>query len=131
MSKNTLNIDKIRTYLLKKEENTRVLKQKEQKEIIAKLRNLSQIWEKYCIDKVYLQGSISDLSFNRNSDIDLAIEPDIGFEALLKLYQEINKYFKREVDIRVLNDLPFIDKVKSRGILIYVRKDSNTKKRNK
>ena len=128
MSKNTLNIDKIRTYLLKKEENTRVLKQKEQKEIIAKLRNLSQIWEKYCIDKVYLQGSISGLSFNRNSDIDLAIEPDIGFEALLKLYQEINRYFKREVDIRVLNDLPFIDKVKSRGILIYVRKDSNIKK---
>jgi len=128
MSKNTLNIDKIRTYLLKKEENTRVLKQKEQKEIIAKLINLSQIWEKYCIDKVYLQGSISDLSFNRNSDIDLAIEPDIGFEALLKLYQEINRYFKREVDIRVLNDLPFIDKVKSRGILIYVRKDSNIKK---
>ena len=128
MSKNTLNIDKIRTYLLKKEENTRVLKQKEQKEIIAKLRNLSQIWEKYCIDKVYLHGSISDLSFNRNSDIDLAIEPDIGFEALLKLYQEINRYFKREVDIRVLNDLPIIDKVKSRGILIYVRKDSNIKK---
>jgi predicted nucleotidyltransferase len=128
MSKNTLNIDKIRTYLLKKEENTSVLKQKEQKEIIAKLRNLSQIWEKYCIDKVYLHGSISDLSFNRNSDIDLAIEPDIGFEALLKLYQEINRYFKREVDIRVLNDLPIIDKVKSRGILIYVRKDSNIKK---
>jgi hypothetical protein len=46
MSKNTLNIDKIRTYLLKKEENTRALKQKEQKEIFAKLRNLSQIWEK-------------------------------------------------------------------------------------
>jgi len=128
MLKNTLNIDKIRSYLLKKEENTRALKQKEQKEIIAKLRNLSQIWEKYCIDKVYLHGYISDLSFNRNSDIDLAIEPDIGFEALLKLYQEINKYFKREVDIRVLNDLPIIDKVKSRGILIYVRKDSNTKK---
>jgi predicted nucleotidyltransferase len=88
MSKNALNIDKISTYILKKEENTSVLKQKEQKEIIAKLRSLSQIWEKYCIDKVYLHGSISDLSFNRNSDIDLAIEPDIGFEALLKLYQK-------------------------------------------
>lgn len=128
MSKKTLNIVKIRTYLLKKEEKIRTLKQKEQKEIIVKLRNLSRMWEKYGVDKVYLYGSIADLSFNRNSDIDLAIEPDIGFEALLKLYQEINRYFEREVDIRVLNTLPFIDKVKSGGILIYVRKDSNIKK---
>jgi len=128
MLKKTLNIGKIRAYLLKKEENIRALKQKEQKEIIVKLRNLSQIWVKYRIDTVHLYGSISDLSFNRNSDIDLAIEPDIGFESLLKLYSEINRYFKREVDIRVLNDLPFIDKVKSRGILIYGRKDSNIKK---
>jgi len=128
MLKNTLNIDKIRAYLLKKEENSRALKQKEQKEIIINFKKLNEIWEKYGIEKVYLYGSFADLSFNRNSDIDIAIEPDIGFESLLKLYSEINRYFKREVDIRALNDLPFIDKVKSKGVLIYVRKNRNIKK---
>lgn len=128
MKNRSLNIEKIKANLLKKEKNALLLKQKEQEEIIASLKKLKHVWEKYGTEKVYLYGSFADLSFNKYSDIDIAIQSDIKFEAFLKLYSEVNKHFKRQVDVRVLSELPFIDEVKSKGILIYERKNSNFKK---
>lgn len=128
MLKNHLDIEQIRAYLLKKHKQRLIEREKERAEIISKLTELTEIWQKYEIDRVYLHGSFVDLTFNKYSDIDLAIEPEIDFEGLLKLYCEVNRYFKREVDIRVLNEIPFRDKIKSKGILIYERKGSSFNK---
>lgn len=128
MLKHQLDIKQVKAYLLKKHEQKLIEKEKERTEIIAKLTGLTQIWQKYEIDRVYLHGSSTDLTFNKYSDIDIAIEPDIDFEALLKLYCEINRHFEREVDIRLLNEIPFKDKIKNRGILIYERKNRSSNK---
>lgn len=128
MVKHKSDIEKIKAYLLKKHEQKLIEKKKERTEIISKLSSLTHLWQKYGLDRVCLYGSFTDLTFNQYSDIDIAIEPDIDFEALLKLYCEINRHFKREVDIRTLNELPFKEKVKNEGIIIYERKNHNPEK---
>lgn len=69
-------------------------KKNEADEVISKLKDLKEIWHKYNINRVYLHGSFADLTFNKYSDIDIAIEAHIDFETLLKLYCEINRYFE-------------------------------------
>ena len=121
-----VNINNVKSYLLKKEITEKILRQKERDAVISKLRDIRFIWDKYRIDKVYLYGSFADMTFDKYSDIDIAIEPEISFEELLQLFSEINKYIENEVDVRVLTELPFSDKVRREGIVIYERENSNT-----
>lgn len=122
-------IDLAKNYLLEKHKKKIAIKEKERDEIISILSDLSQIWEKYEIERVYLYGSVAELSFNNYSDIDIAIEPNLDFEILLRLYCEINRYFKREVDIRLLSKLPFSEKIKREGIVLYEGTNCYFKKR--
>lgn len=119
-------ISRVKEFLVKKEKSELYLKQRDRTKIISDLKSLNIIWSKYKLDRVYLYGSFADMTFYKNSDIDLAIEPDISFEDQLKLYHEVNKHFKREVEIRLLKELPFCAKIKGEGILIYERKNRNT-----
>ena len=121
-----VNINNVKSYLLKKEITEKILRQKGRDAVISKLRDIRFIWDKYRIDKVYLYGSFADMTFDKYSDIDIAIEPEISFEELLQLFSEINKYIENEVDVRVLTELPFSDKVRREGIVIYERENSNT-----
>lgn len=121
-----VNINNVKSYLLKKEITEKILRQKGRDAVISKLRDIRFIWDKYRIDKVYLYGSFADMTFDKYSDIDIAIEPEITFEELLHLFSEINKYMENEVDVRVLTELPFSDKVRREGIVIYERENSNT-----
>lgn len=123
-----IDIQSVKNYLLEKNERKLALKRKERDEILSMVRRLSKLWEKYGVERVYLYGSMVELSFNKYSDVDIAVEPDIDFEAILKLYSEINRYFKREVDIRLLSELPFREKIRKEGILIYERKHCSFKK---
>lgn len=118
-------IEKVKDFLLKKERAETLFKQEIREKIIAELKALESIWEKYNLGKVYLYGSLADMTFNRYSDIDTAVEPEISFEDQLKLFSEVNKHIKREVDVRLLKELPFPDKVKRTGVLIYERKNSH------
>lgn len=128
MLRSQIDIEKIKANLLKKHEQIIIEKQQEKAQVILKLGALTDLWQKYGIDRVYLYGSFVDLTFHKYSDIDIAIEPAIDFEDLLKLYSEINKQIKREVDIRNLSELSFAEKIKNEGILIYERKNSCLKK---
>jgi predicted nucleotidyltransferase len=114
-----IDIEKVKAYLQEKE-NTRLKKQ--QAELIDAgkiLKNLVHIWEKYNIARVYLYGSIIDSKLHRQSDIDIAVEGNINFRQLLHLYSEVDRYFSREIDIRILEELPFKEDIKKRGIVIY------------
>lgn len=126
-----VNTKNVRDYLLKKEKDTRISKKREKTKIISQLKSVKSIWEKYGIKRVYLYGSFIDMTFYNYSDIDVAVEPEISFEDLLHLYSEINNCIQREVDIRLLNELPFSQKIKKNGIVIYERKNNYTEKRNK
>lgn len=119
-------INKVKKYLFEKEKLESALKQKERKDIILKLRTLSMVWKKYKLEKVYLYGSFTDMNFHKYSDIDIAIEPEIDFEKQLRLYCEINRHIKREVDVRLLKELPFAAKVEKEGIIVYERENNYT-----
>jgi len=121
-------IDDIRAYLLKREKSKASLRQEEKEQIVSDLKALTMLWRKYKLDRVYLYGSFADLTFHKASDIDLAIEPEIGFEDLLKLNSEVNKYFKREIEVRLLKELPFSEKVKREGVVVYERENSHIEK---
>ena len=119
-------INNVKSYFLEKEKNDKVRKRKERDDIILKLKTIKLVWQKYGISRAYLFGAFSDMTFNKSSDIDIAIEPEINLEKLLQIYCEVSKCFKREIDLRLLNELPFADKIRKKGLIIYERKNSNT-----
>lgn len=128
MKGSQIDIQTVKDYLSEKHEKIKTLKIKERDEIISTFMKLSNLWGKYGVERVYLYGSVAELSFHKYSDIDIALEPFIDFETLLKLYSEINRYFKKEVDIRLLSELPFSEKIRKEGIILYERKNSSLKK---
>jgi predicted nucleotidyltransferase len=124
-------IEKAKDFLLKKEQAETLFKLEVRKRIVSELKKLGSIWEKYGVEKAYLYGSMADMTFNRYSDIDIAVEPDISYENQLKLFSEINRHIKREVDIRVLKELPFAEKIIRTGFIVYERKNSHTEERDR
>ena len=121
---------RVKNYLLKKEKDTRVSKEKEKTKIILQLRSVKSLWERYGLKGLFVRF-ICRYDLYDCSDVDVAIEPEIPFEDLLHLYSEINNCLQREVDIRLLNELPFSQKIKKKGIVVYERKDIYPEKRNK
>lgn len=114
-----IDIEKVKAFLQEKE-NTRLKKQQAELADAGKiLKNLAHIWEKYNIAKVYLFGSIIDSKLHRQSDIDIAVEGNINYRQLLHLYTEVDRHFSREIDIRLLDEIPFKEDIKKRGIVVY------------
>lgn len=123
-----INIGQVKRFLIEKEEKILCQKANEQEKIICKLKDLNQLWEKYKIEKIYLYGSFTGLGFQADSDIDLAVEGKVGFKELLELIAETQKQFGREVDIRLLDELPYKAKVLRTGAVVYERKHALTQK---
>ena len=121
-----LQIENVKKYLVEKEERENLLRQKERERIISGLKALGSVWDKHRVRRVYLYGSFTDMTFHKYSDIDIAIEPDIPFDELLSLFSEVNKYIGREVDVRLLSELPFSETVRRSGFIVYERKNSHT-----
>lgn len=119
-------IKDIKDFLASREKINRDLKLKEKEEIISKLKSLKDIWQRHKIKMVYLYGAFTDMSFHEHSDIDIAVEADMDYEEFLAVFSEVNRHFKREVDVRLLNELPFREKIIKEGILIYERKNTHT-----
>ncbi|MEW5936029.1 MAG: nucleotidyltransferase domain-containing protein [Bacillota bacterium] len=66
-------------------------------------------------------GSVPAGWRHEESDIDLAVEGDMPFEDLRRLWCELDRWVEREVDVRLLAELPFAKKVCARGIVVYER----------
>ena len=122
----TVIIDNVRRYLLEKERQEQLLKQKERDAILRRLKELDFLWTKYNINKVYLYGSFADMTFQKHSDIDIAFEPEIAYDKLLHLCSEVNKHIEREIDLRQISELSFADKVRGEGVIIFERKNRNS-----
>lgn len=121
-------ITKVKKYLKEREDVNKNFKQRERQEIISSLKDLDNIWRKYGAGRVYLYGSFADMSFHKSSDIDVAIEPSIKFDELLKIYAEVNSHIKREVDVRLLEEIPFAEKIRKEGVVIYEGKNCYSEK---
>lgn len=121
-------IAKVKKYLKEREDVNKSIKQKERQEVISSLKDLGNIWGKYGVERVYLYGSFSDMSFRKSSDVDVAIEPSIKFDELLKIYAEVNSHIKREVDVRLLAEIPFAEKIRKEGVVIYEGKNCYSEK---
>ena len=126
LSDNMYDIKDIKGFLISREKKKRDLKLKEKEEIISRLKSLKDILQRYKIKRAYLYGAFTDMSFHEYSDIDIAIEADIDYEEFLAVFSEVNRRFKREVDVRLLHELPFKEKIIKEGILIYERKNTHT-----
>jgi predicted nucleotidyltransferase len=120
------DIKDIKDFLTSRGKINRDLKLKEKEEIISRLKSLKDIWQRYKIKRAYLNGAFTDISFHEHSDIDIAVEADMDYEEFLAVFSEVNRHFKREVDVRLLHELPFKEKIIKEGILIYERKNTHT-----
>lgn len=116
-----ISLKDIKKYLINKEHSNIALKLKEREEVLSILKGLTYIWQEYKIQEVYLYGGFVNMSFYKYSDID--------YEKFLRICSKLNRHFKRDVDVRLLDELPFKEKVKKEGILIYERKNTYSQKR--
>lgn len=123
-----IEVQKARDFLKAREKKIIDQKIKERNRIIHLLKNMKRFWEEYNIEKIYLYGTFTGLNFHNDSDIDLAVAGKLGFKELLKLLSAAGDYFKRELDIRVLDELPFKDEILKTGVLIYERENSGSQK---
>lgn len=121
-------LEAIRQFLLTREKIYKANKEEEQKKIIETLKSLEPIWKRFKIEKVYLYGSFAYMTFSADSDIDIAVYPDVDYKVFSKLFHYVNRPFRWTVDLRLLSELPFRQKVEKEGILIYERKARHIKK---
>lgn len=115
----TIDIEKVKAFLHHKEKIRRQKWEDECKGTTQKLKDLDRLWKQYHIKKVYLYGSLADGRFHTQSDIDIAVEGKIDYEQLLRLFCEVDRHFAREVDLRSLEDLPFRETVRQKGVVVY------------
>jgi predicted nucleotidyltransferase len=114
-----MDIEKVKAYLREKESAGRQRQREEFIRTTKKIKTLAPTWNKYHITKVFLYGSITREKIHQQSDIDMAVEGDIDYRQLLELYGEVDRHFPREIDIRILEELPFKEAVKEKGVLVY------------
>lgn len=119
-------------YLLRREEEARRRREEERGRVIAQVRAaLAEVAPRFPVDRVWLYGSVAAGRWHEESDIDLAVEGDLSFEDQLKLWCELDRRVEREVDVRLLVELPFADKVRARGMVLYERKATDVVERDR
>ncbi len=114
-----IDIEKVKRFLEEKENRARKKQQDERDRIIKNLEDLTHVWQKYKLKKVYLYGSVTAGRLHRQSDIDIAVEGDLGYRELLHLFAEVDKHIDREIDVRILDELPFKETVREKGVVVY------------
>jgi predicted nucleotidyltransferase len=114
-----IDLMKVKAYLREKEELRKQKSLDELKLTAKKLGDLGPTWKKYNIKKVYLYGSLTVGSLHSESDIDIAVEGNINYQQLLELWGEVDRRFTREVDVRSLEELPFKETVRKKGMVVY------------
>lgn len=101
---------------------------------IYKSQELQKIFQENGIVSAYVFGSQISGNTAKSSDIDIAVElmPGVDkrerFDIRLKLMGELGKFFKKEVDLVVLNDIKsvfFKYIIIKEGALIYQKSDAD------
>ncbi len=114
-----IDLKKVKAFLREKEEIRKQKSRNELKATVKKLNDLAPTWKKYNIKKVYLYGSLTVGSLHSESDIDIAVEGNINYLQLLELWGELDRHFPREIDVRILEELPFNESIRKKGMVVY------------
>lgn len=119
-----IDISKVKQLFLEREKAAYDRRESIRKEVLESLCGMKNIFGKYNINRAYLYGSMVSGNIRYDSDVDIAIEGNVGFKQILSLYSELSKMLDRNVDVRMLNELSFAEAIKEKGILVYERKTS-------
>lgn len=113
-------VSAIRRRLLRREEVARRCRERGRRRAIAQVRAaLAEVAPRFPVDRVWLYGSLLTDWWGSESDIDLAVEGDLPFQELLRFWCELDGRLEREVDVRLLAELPFGEKVRAGGVVVY------------
>jgi predicted nucleotidyltransferase len=99
--------------------NEKIRRRREQQRLKAYdsvRKAIDQLEKKYPFDAIYFFGSLTKpYKFSNRSDIDIAIE---GLDKYLhyRFISELSGLLNREVDVVRLEDCPFAENVKTRGV---------------
>lgn len=114
-----IDIEKVKRFLKEKENHAGKKQRDELSRTIENLKNLVGIWKKYKLKKVYLYGSVTSGRIHDQSDVDIAVEGDLDYRELLHLFAEVDKHMDREIDVRILDELPFKETIRKKGVVVY------------
>lgn len=108
--------------LLRRSQALERRRQLERRQIIARLsRAVAEVAPRFSVDRIYLYGSVLTGRWHADSDVDLAVEGDLSFTDLLGLWAELDSRLERGVDVRDLARLPFAERVRAEGVVVYER----------
>ncbi|NSW84345.1 MAG: nucleotidyltransferase domain-containing protein [Syntrophothermus sp.] len=117
-------LEQVRRYLAEREEEQRRARKKERRKVITEVRKvLKDVAPKYGITKAYLYGSFLTGNQRFYSDVDLAVEGKFSFSDLLRAQAELDRKLSHRPDLRELKCLPFQDRIRKEGLVVYVNKD--------
>ncbi len=122
-----IDIDEAYRHLAAKEEEAARRAEEKRKAALAALRRaLAEVAPGFAVEKIYLYGSLlTPGRWRHGSDVDLAVEGGLGFDEMLCLWCELDRKLPYEVDLKKLGGLPFAEKIKREGLVIYERKNTS------
>jgi len=125
-----IDINEAYRYLAAKEEEAACRAEEKRRAALAALRRaLAEVAPGFAVEKIYLYGSLLSAGrWRHGSDIDLAVEGDLGFEEMLCFWCELDRRLPYEVDLKKLGGLSFAEKIKREGLIIYERKNTSAVK---
>lgn len=111
------------SFLWEREEKRRRERERRRQEIMQEVKKaVEAVAPSFAVEKVYLYGSLLNSRWRPDSDVDLAVEGVLSYSDLLSFWAELDVRVDQDVDLRELTRLPFKEKVKREGILLYERK---------
>lgn len=117
-------ISRIRRFLSAKEEKDRRTRESARQEVLARVEEaVAVVAPLFPVERVYLYGSTLRGRRRPDSDVDLAVEGRLSPAEFFALWTELDRRLEYEVDLRELAKLPFGEKVRREGELLYERKD--------
>jgi len=119
-----MDIKKVIRFLQEKEKRKKENLHRLRRLIIDKLKS-TRVFEKYRVKKAFLFGSMVEGNITELSDVDIAIVGDLDFHEFSQLFTDIESILGFEVDLWMIDDLPFKNDILKKGMKIYERKDTD------
>ncbi|HHW43041.1 nucleotidyltransferase domain-containing protein [Desulfofundulus thermobenzoicus] len=117
-------IARVRRFLWEREEKRRQIREQARYRVLARLKEaLKVVAPFFPVERVYLYGSMLTGRWRPDSDLDLAVEGNLSGTDLFNLWAELDRRFEQDIDLREITRLPFKDKIKREGIVLYERKN--------
>jgi predicted nucleotidyltransferase len=117
----------VRRYLLEREEKRRQTKEQARRRALAEAKDaLKAVAPLFPVERAYVYGSLLTGRWRPDSDLDLAVEGDLSAGDLFSLWAELDRRLEQEVDLRDIARLPFGEKIKREGIVLYERKNPHS-----